>query len=482
MSRFLLLLVLVGWLSWSVRLEPHTAVPLGPNALTNAAIFFAGFAVLILVLAKWSRRAAYRAEFINLNVGLHKFNRHTSLARMLIPAWFAVGVFRLGWGADVAAALHAVHIDPARFDTPGVLIACLPAFIAWMGLWWAQYPADMSLREQGLLHQLDAGLPIHAPPSLWTYLKVNLRLQLLFTIAPVIALLALRDVANIAMAPFGLNETDSLAIQIGVSLATAAVILLIGPELLRRVLHTEPLPTGALRQRLEEICRRHRIGYKNILLWRTEHNMGNAAVMGLIPQTRYILMSDLLLETMTDQQIEAVFAHEVGHVIHRHLLWFVVYFNAMVCAMVAVSAGIGQHWNPSDTVAAAISIATGAGAFILFLYLSRKFERQADVFAARTISDSIPEGERLAVAPHGASIFASALHQVARINCIPITAWSWCHGSIAGRVGYLEYLSQDPTRTHRFDRFMKRIYAILLASICGFGVWAIVTLASSPAK
>ena len=27
---------------------------------------------------------------------------------------------------------------------------------------------------------------------------------------------------------------------------------------------------------------------------------------------------------MTDEQIEAVFAHEVGHIVHRHMMWYLV--------------------------------------------------------------------------------------------------------------------------------------------------------------
>ena len=42
-----------------------------------------------------------------------------------------------------------------------------------------------------------------------------------------------------------------------------------------------------------------------------------------LPHVRYILLSDLLLERMDDEQIEAVFAHEVGHVVHRHMAWYV---------------------------------------------------------------------------------------------------------------------------------------------------------------
>ena len=56
-----------------------------------------------------------------------------------------------------------------------------------------------------------------------------------------------------------------------------------------------------------------------MLTWRTRHQIGNAAVMGFIPQVRYILLTDLLLETMSDEQIEAVFAHEMGHVLADHV-------------------------------------------------------------------------------------------------------------------------------------------------------------------
>ena len=75
------------------------------------------------------------------------------------------------------------------------------------------------------------------------------------------------------------------------------------------------------------LCRRVGMRYRDILLWRTQNNMGNAAVMGLVPQVRYILLSDLLLETMTESQIEAVFAHELGHIVHRHMAWYIVFFG-----------------------------------------------------------------------------------------------------------------------------------------------------------
>ena len=86
-----------------------------------------------------------------------------------MPAWFAVGLFGLGWGLVVENLL------PLRepFRTPGLLLGTLPAFVAWMGLWWAQYPADRALKEQSVLFQANEGLPIHAPPGFVTHIHID---------------------------------------------------------------------------------------------------------------------------------------------------------------------------------------------------------------------------------------------------------------------------------------------------------------------
>jgi STE24 endopeptidase len=311
-------------------------------------------------------------------------------------------------------------------------------------------------------------------------LSVNLRLQLLFTIMPVMALVVLKDLLSLGLAPLGLNDRNSLIIQIAIPMAAAGAVLVFAPVLLKRVLQTEPLPQGPLRQRLEGVCRRHRIRYRDVLLWRTDHNMGNAAVMGLIPPLRYILMSDLLVETMTDEQIEAVFAHEIGHIIHRHMFWFAVFFAALMFALVGLSGPLGSYldqWMPQEIWLSALEVLAAAVAcLILFLFLSRKFERQADVFAARTIEEEQSGQACSHVGPHGATVFSSALHQVASINCIPLTAWSWCHGSIAHRINYLQTLSHDPRRTAHFDRFMSALYAIMTVALLVFGIWAMFTI------
>ena len=93
------------------------------------------------------------------------------------------------------------------------------------------------------------------------------------------------------------------------------------------------MPDSPLRRRLEEVARRHNVSFRDVMLWNTRHQMGNAAVMGYIPRFRYFLLSDLLLETMSDEQIEAVFAHEIGHIMHRHLFWLMATVAGLILAL-----------------------------------------------------------------------------------------------------------------------------------------------------
>ena len=45
----------------------------------------------------------------------------------------------------------------------------------------------------------------------------------------------------------------------------------------------------------------------------------NAALTGM-GATRRIILSDTLLQNYSDDEIEAVLAHELGHHVHRHIL------------------------------------------------------------------------------------------------------------------------------------------------------------------
>src|SRR5688572_20978462 len=138
------------------------------------------------------------------------------------------------------------------------------------------------------------------------------------------------------------------------------------------------------------MCRAYRLEFRDILIWRTENRIANALVMGIVPRFRYVLLSDLLLAEMTDEQVEAVFAHELGHVVHRHMIWYLVFLAVLVLMLAVVDFALVTQQKrlglPAWVSPGLVSTLIGfAGFVIAFGYVSRRFERQADVFAARTL-------------------------------------------------------------------------------------------------
>lgn len=497
MSRFLLLFLFLLWLSY----PPGRAVD-WRTLQWETALFLGVYVLLVAVMGQWARLIARRITGINLHRSAQWFTNVLLGVRLFAVVWFGFGLFFLGWGSIVQWMLGPLQRWPV--ELPGTLLGTAPALLVWIALWWVQYPAERALREQNLLHALDAGMPVTAPPTRWRYLASQVRLQLLFSVVPVLLILSIHDLIVLPLWRTGWLRRmgDSDSVEAAISLISVAVVFLFAPVLLKRVLSTAPLPDSPLRRRLVDLCRRNRLRYREILLWRTDNHMSNAAVMGILPRFRYILLSDLLLETMTDEQIEAVFAHEVGHIVHRHMPWYVVFFMALML----VIAGPGEYlvrlveeinlpgWLPLELISTSVAVTM----FLLaFGFVSRRFERQADVFAARMVELTRPAAVTgpVAVGPmdwhvghYGATVFSSALRRVAVINNIPlvrhkpvsrrlrdlINHWidvgldlvhNWMHGSIPSRMQYLQDLSADPARTARFDRLMFRVYAFLLLAL-----------------
>ena len=175
--------------------------------------------------------------------------------------------------------------------------------------------------------------------------------------------------------------------------AGAAQASLASAMLARR---TRPLERPALRARLEALTRR--VGAPNIAIheWRVgpTSDAANAAVVGVGPSRR-ILVSDTLLDDYSDEEIEVIIAHEIGHHVHWDM-WQAI-FSAAAVALAAfwtadtvLSAaplsllGVEGLWDVGSVpllalVYGAVSIAAAP----MVNLLSRWQERRADRYALR---------------------------------------------------------------------------------------------------
>ncbi len=121
----------------------------------------------------------------------------------------------------------------------------------------------------------------------------------------------------------------------------------------------------------------------------------NAMLAGL-GASRRVLLGDTLLERFTPEEIEAIFAHEVGHHVHRHLakmlgLGFFLSFGAFYLMDVFIrvlSAPHGYADLPLTVLPLFMLGLTVLGTFFEPVQngVSRHFENQSDMYAVRKTS------------------------------------------------------------------------------------------------
>ena len=374
-------------------------------------------------------------------------------------AWVIHG---LGWPEVVRSHFHlrgAILLDEILILSPFLLAQ----LAGWFGLYfgeralWARTPI---VRE-------------HSRPSIARYLVLRAR-QTLGMFLPSALLFSLAQDLARRFWPIQAQEAE---FQLGLMAGVGMLIVMMAPAFVRLAWPTRPLPAGPVRDRLERLSRRFRFRFTDILIWDTDGMMANAGVSGALPFFRYVLLTDVLIQNLNPHEIAAVFGHEVGHIRHRHLTFFGFFFVGSLGVLTLATdlvwmmarSGLGEQpisLSQESMAQGVITLVLGIAYFaLIFGILSRRFERQADVFGARAVScgslDCPPHPDlysRAEVAPVqgplcpvGIRTFANALRRVAVLNGTRTSSPSWRHGSIDQRVAFLEGLEGKPRSETRFQ-------------------------------
>lgn len=132
-----------------------------------------------------------------------------------------------------------------------------------------------------------------------------------------------------------------------------------------------------------------------------EMKIANAMVSGLWPWLRRIYVTDHMLATFSVAEIRAILAHEVGHLRHGHLWWYLGFalggtqiIPRMIDALDHLEFLHHSVWG--------LLIAMGLYWGMIFKFLSRRFEREADRFAVAATGNTV--------------IFQQALEKLADVN------------------------------------------------------------------
>ena len=159
-----------------------------------------------------------------------------------------------------------------------------------------------------------------------------------------------------------------------------------------------PLPDGDLRRAIADYVRGAGFALENtyVMDGSKRSTKANAFFSGLGRQKKVVLF-DTLVERHPPEEVVAVVAHEVGHARLRHLPWLLLGNVASVALMlfllslVVDGAALSRALGADGPVLALNLLAFGllftpvsTAIGVLLNALSRRFEYQADAFAART--------------------------------------------------------------------------------------------------
>ena len=486
---------------------PWPPSPLGLSPV-ESAVATAGLMAVPLAaaagLSAWTARALrtdplYRpvvlARYVRLRRWLGRAN--------LLAAAVAVGP--AGWGWTVWHTVTADMGGPRPVLVPGgEWLVPAPYFLAVVLGWVVYYPAERRLfltSAEAMAGRLAAGGQAYW--SLPGYVLFHARQFVLLVFLPVGLFTGPQVVARVAP-----DVAASEWFQLG-ALAAVGVLFVFLPRAVKPLLGLTPLPAGPDRERMERFGRRLGFRYTDLLLWPTRGAVANAMVLGIVPWARYVVFTDRLLLGLDDDELDAVLGHEIGHVHHRHIVFYAIFLLLSAATVslagaaavgLAVDAG-AETWlaDAGDWLHLPPLVGMGAYLFVVFGLLSRRCERQADVFGCRAGSCGDPAcvghdettvlgPPGLPVCPTGARAMTRALDRVLALNGAddPRPARSrrrrlmgvlkaWQHGPIADRVEFLHRLADDPDLADRIDRRVRRfrwgLLAILVAAFAGLGSW-----------
>ena len=227
----------------------------------------------------------------------------------------------------------------------------------------------------------------------------------------------------------------------------------------------EPLKKGSLRKKLEKMLSRNNMEASSIVVMDSGKKTGhvNAFVHGIGSRKRIVLF-DELLEKLSEDEVVAVVAHEIGHAKLHHILWQRLAQVASAACLVGISIvlmndislyrAFGYRFVLPEEIAGfryvGFMLSTslvGAVSWIfspLMARWSRRMEKEADAFAARSSGKD----------PLRTALMKLSSDNLSNISPDPAyEAWNCSHPSILPRLEAIgEIVDENEKWTERRER------------------------------
>jgi Zn-dependent protease with chaperone function len=254
------------------------------------------------------------------------------------------------------------------------------------------------------------------------------------------------------------------------------MLVIAAPFMIQKFWRCKPLESGEHRQRIENLCKKAGITCADILYWPIfGGKMITAGVMGLINRFRYILVTPSLLRLLEPEEIDAVIAHEIGHVKKKHLIFYLLFFASfMLMAYVIddlvqwllISTEpfywiIGKTGIDPQRLISVVSLIVFIFALVIYFrfifgFYMRNFERQADVFVFTLFESAKP--------------LISTLEKIVTTSGQSADRPNWHHFSIKERINYLAKCESNKNWISSHHRKVNRSIGLFLAGMMLIGI------------
>ncbi|MFB0521407.1 MAG: M48 family metalloprotease [Desulfatiglandales bacterium] len=308
----------------------------------------------------------------------------------------------------------------------------------------------------------------------WTYVGSNIKLNLPILFPWVVLTVCYDLISFLAWPPLkGIFDRE---IGQFIFLAFFLILLVVFlPPFIKYWWGCSTLPQTEKKENITNFLRKSGFRYRDILRWPIlEGRMMTAGVMGLLPRFRYILVTDSLLNYLSEEELKAVMAHEMGHIRYRHIPFYILFllgymaisfglFDVFFYAMAMHPSLFGLLSSQKELQAGIfywlLSLPIILSIILYFRYVMgffmRNFERQADLYSAKLIGKPEPT--------------IMSLEKIASFSGQGRDHPSWHHFSIAERVMFLWRSRQDPQLIKRHSRRLALFLIVFLVLITSLG-------------
>jgi Zn-dependent protease with chaperone function len=239
------------------------------------------------------------------------------------------------------------------------------------------------------------------------------------------------------------------ATTVGILSMGGAMVL--APLVLARNWDAAPLPSSEDNQKILSTWAAVGMAGCPILTWDTQGRLASALMIGVLPRTRRLLLSDRLLKKLSHSELKMIVLHEAAHSRRYHATFRSLPMLVAFLGMILIAWLVDRSGTATDqAVLGTVLLVTAASLLIMIVSLGAiahwceyDADREAVNLASRLANESGMglNGDREKAASDLVSALRKVCHRGEEIRA------SWLHPSIASRVLGLEKLAHQGMAT-----------------------------------